>query len=68
GLVSGVSRADIHDADDEPDAVLPYDAQGENLSCATWPTENGAGRLVLAIPTLHGLGPVDLITVLTFDD
>jgi hypothetical protein len=68
GLVSGISRAVIHDANDEPDAVLEHDAEGENLSCAMWQTENGPGRLVLAIPTLHGLGPVDLITVFTFDD
>jgi hypothetical protein len=68
GLVSGISRAVIHDANDEADAVLQHDAEGENLSCAGWQTENGPGRLVLAIPTLHGLGPVDLITVLTFDD
>lgn len=68
GLVSGISRAVIHDANDEPDAVLQYDAEGENLSCDGWQSENGPGRLVLAIPALHGLGASDLITVLTFDD
>jgi hypothetical protein len=68
GLVSGVSRAVIHDADDEPDAVRDFDAVGESFSCQAWQSENGPGRLVLAIPALHGLGGVDLITVVTLDD
>jgi len=68
GLVSGISRAVIHDANDDPETVLQTDAEGENLSCANWQTENGPGRLVLAVPTLHGLGATDLITVFTLDD
>ncbi len=68
GLVSGISRAVIHDANDEPDTVLQSDAEGENLSCVNWQTENGPGRLVLAVPALHGLGPSDIITVYTLDD
>jgi hypothetical protein len=68
GLVSGVSRAVIHDADAMPDAVRDFDAAGENFSCQTWSSENGPGRLVLAFPALHGLGDVDLITVVTLDD
>jgi hypothetical protein len=68
GLVSGISRAVIHDANDQPDEVLQFDAEGENFSCPNWQTENGPGRLVLAVPTLHGLGTADLITVFTLDD
>lgn len=68
GLVTGISRAVIHDANDEPDAVIQIDTEGENFSCAAWPQENGPGRLVLAVPTLHGLGTADLVTVYTFDD
>jgi hypothetical protein len=68
GVVTGISRAVIHDANDEPDAVIQIDAEGENFSCADWQTENGPGRLVLAVPALHVIGGADLVTVLTFDD
>src|SRR5690606_2828086 len=68
GLVSSLSRAVIHDANAEPDAVLEHDARGEAFSCQDWRTENGPGRLVLAVPAVHGAITDDLITVYTFDD
>lgn len=68
GLVTGLSAAAIHDADAMPEAVREFAASGEAFSCQAWQSEDGPGRLVLAIPALHGLGDVDLITVVTLDD
>jgi len=68
GLTSGLSRATIIDANAVPDALFEYDARGENFSCQAWSSENGPGRLILAVPAVHGAGPIDLITVFTFDD
>jgi hypothetical protein len=48
--------------------LLTHQAEGENFSCAAWMTENGPGRLVLAVPAVHGAGAFDAITVLVLDD
>jgi hypothetical protein len=68
GFVSGVSRATIADADDVGGAVLQHDEDGENFPCANWTQENGPGRLVLAVPAVHGTNAGDLITVFVLDD
>lgn len=68
GFVSGISRATILDANAALGSVLQHDAEGENFSCQNWMQENGPGRLVIAVPAVHGAGAQDLITVITLDD
>ncbi len=68
GFVSGVSRATIEDAGNSPGAVLQHDELGENFSCANWMTEDGPGRLVLAVPAVDGAVDGDLVTVFVLDD
>lgn len=68
GFVSGVSRAEILDANKVAGAVLAHDEHGENFSCPMWTQENGPGRLVLSVPTLDGSASGDLITVFVLDD
>jgi hypothetical protein len=65
GFVSGVSHAEILDANNVPGAVLAHDEQGENFSCPMWTQPNGPGRLVLSVPSLDS--PDDLITVFVLD-
>jgi hypothetical protein len=68
GFVSGISRAEIRDANNVPEAVFQHDERGENFSCPLWMQENGPGRLVLSVPTLDGSASGDLITVFVLDD
>jgi len=68
GFVSGLSRATIQDAGNSPGAVLQHDELGENFSCADWMTEDGPGRLVLAVPAVDGAVYGDLVTVFVLDD
>jgi len=68
GLVSALSRATILDVDNTPDANFTHELSGENFSCRNWIQENGPGRLVIALPTLHGLVGADMISVFVFDD
>jgi hypothetical protein len=68
GFVSALSRAVIHNANNVPGAELAHDERGENFSCAAWTQQNGPGRLVLSVPTVHGFGATDLITVFVLDD
>jgi hypothetical protein len=68
GFVSGLSRAEILDANNVSGAILEHDEHGENFSCAAWMQENGAGRLVLSVPAVHGSTDGDLITVFVLDD
>jgi hypothetical protein len=68
GFVSGISRADILDANNVPGQLLRHDESGENFSCPGWMQENGPGRLVLSVPAVHGAGATDLITVFVLDD
>jgi len=67
GFVSGAARAEIANANNEPGVLLAHQLEGENFSCAGWTTENGPGRLVLAVPAVHGAGD-DVITVFVLDD
>jgi Dockerin type I domain len=67
-LSSAVYRVDIENADDTPGNLLSHDERGEPFSCPAWTTENGPGRLVLGVGTLHGDGAQDLITDFVFDD
>jgi hypothetical protein len=55
GLVSALSRATILDANDVDGDIFQRDVSGENFSCPAWMQENGPGRLVLAVPALHGI-------------
>ncbi|MGH7786860.1 MAG: hypothetical protein ACRERC_08335 [Candidatus Binatia bacterium] len=68
GFVSGAARAEIANANNEPGELLTHQAEGENFSCAAWMTEDGPGRLVLAVPAVHGAGAFDAITVIVLDD
>lgn len=68
GFVSGISRADILDANNVPGALFRHDEHGENFSCPLWMQENGPGRLVLSVPAVHGSTAGDLITVFVLDD
>lgn len=68
GLVSGLSRAEIHDFNNSADQTLVHDERGENFDCYRWAEEDGPGTLILSVPTLHGFGGLDLITVFVFDD
>lgn len=72
GFVSGISRAEILDANNMPGTTLQHDEQGENFSCPMWTQEDGPGRLVLSVPTLDGSGSgsmsSDLVTVFVLDD
>lgn len=68
GFVSGLSRAVITNAGNQPGAVLQHDEVGENFSCANWRAENGPGRLVLSVPAVDGGADSDLITVFVLDD
>ncbi|MGD9764485.1 MAG: hypothetical protein AB7V27_12275 [Candidatus Binatia bacterium] len=68
GLVSSLSRATILNANAVLGSTFQHDATGENFSCQSWTQENGSGRLVLAVPAVHGAGAQDLITVFTLDD
>lgn len=67
-LTSGRAAAEIRDAEAVPGAVLAHAEQGENLSCAAWTTTDGPGRLVAALPALHGFNGSDLISVFAFQD
>jgi hypothetical protein len=68
GFVSGLSRAEILDANDQAGSVFAHDEIGENFSCADWRRENGPGRLVLSVPAVHGGVDQDLITVFVLAD
>jgi hypothetical protein len=68
GFVSGVSRAEIADANNQSGALLEHDEHGENFDCGAWMQENGPGRLVLSIPAVHGATTGDVITVFVLDD
>jgi hypothetical protein len=68
GFVSGLSRAVIEDAGNQPGVILQHDEVGENFSCPGWRDENGPGRLVLAVPAVDGGADSDLITVFSLDD
>ncbi len=68
GFVSGLSRATIEDAGNQPGSVLEHEEVGENFSCMNWMEENGPGRLVLAVPAVDGGANGDLITVFVLDD
>jgi hypothetical protein len=68
GFVSGVSRAEIFDANNVSGALLQHDEDGENFSCQAWTQENGPGRIVLSVPAVHGSNTGDLITVFVLDD
>ena len=50
--------------------TFSHQADGENLSCATWGQEDGPGRLVLGLGAIHGAseGVADLVTVFVLDD
>jgi hypothetical protein len=61
-------RAEIDDAGNVPGATLVHDEQGQNFSCDQFTQENGPGRLVFTLGTLHGNGPNDLILVFVLDD
>lgn len=71
-LISGASRTRIFDRDNVAGQTLSYDDPGENFSCAAWTQEDGPGKLVLAIPTLHGIfvggSVLDVINVFLLDD
>ncbi len=68
GFVTGLSRAQILDANDESGNILQHDERGENFSCANWRQEDGPGRLVLSVGSIHGGGTTDLVTVFVLDD
>jgi hypothetical protein len=68
GFVSGLSRAEIFDADDQSGNLFAHDEVGENFDCDDWMQENGPGRLVLSVPAVHGGTDQDLITVFVLDD
>lgn len=68
GFVSGLSRAVIQSAGNQPGAMLQHDEAGQNFSCSEWRTENGPGRLVLSVPAVDGGADSDLITVFVLDD
>jgi hypothetical protein len=69
GFVSALYRVEIHDANDQPGAVLADDERGENFSCAQWTQENGPGKGVLSIGALHGgQNGNDVVTVFLLDD
>ena len=68
GFVSGLSRAVVMDAGNQPGAVLEHDELGENFSCQNWMQEDGPGRVVLSVPAVDGGADSDLITVFVLDD
>ena len=68
GFVSGVSRAEIADANNEPGVLFQHDEHGESFDCGAWMQENGPGRLVLTVPAVHGADAGDVITVFVLDD
>jgi hypothetical protein len=61
-------RAEITDAGNVGGAVLVHEEVGENFSCAGFTQENGPGRLVFSLGTLHGLDTADAILVFVLDD
>lgn len=67
GFVSALARAEIENADDGPNS-LAHELRGESFSCQAWAQENGPGRLVVALPALHGFLGADLILGLVLDD
>jgi hypothetical protein len=67
-LVSGVSRATILDVDNQLGETFTDEEAGEAFSCRQWDHENGPGRLVVALPALHGFVGADMISAFVFDD
>jgi hypothetical protein len=67
-LVSALSRATILDVDDKLGETFTDEERGENFSCRAWVEENGPGRLVVALPALHGFVGADMASVFRFDD
>jgi len=68
GLVSALSRATILDVDDQLGESFTHTERGEAFSCHAWQQENGPGRLVITLPTVHGFLGTDMVSVFTFDD
>jgi hypothetical protein len=67
-LVSALSRATILDVDNKLGETFTDEERGEAFSCRDWGQENGPGRLVVALPALHGFIGADMISVFSFDD
>jgi hypothetical protein len=72
GLISGPSGTRIFNRDNQRGQTLPYENPGENFSCAAWSQEDGPGKLILTIPTLHGIvvqgSILDVINIFVLDD
>lgn len=68
GFVTGLFRGEISDLDNSLGTSLVHDERGESFSCYGWTQESGPGRLVVALPALHGFAGVDVISVFVFDD
>jgi hypothetical protein len=61
-------RAEIADAGNASGMLLMHEEQGQNFDCAAFTQENGPGRLVFSLGTLHGGGTSDLILVFVLAD
>jgi hypothetical protein len=62
-------RAEIDDANNLPGTTLVHEELGQNFSCNQFTQENGPGRLVFTLGTLHGAADgSDLILVFVLDD
>jgi hypothetical protein len=64
-LTTGVSRARVLNANDEPGRTLNFEASGENFDCYHW-QENTKGRLVISAPALDQRLVGDVATIFTF--
>jgi hypothetical protein len=68
GFTSALYRVEIADPDNAQGQQFVHEERGQNFSCPSFTQENGPGRLVLSIGTLHGAAGLDVVTVLDLDD
>lgn len=69
GFVSALARAEILAANAIPGASFQHAERGTAFSCENWRQENGPGRVVLSVPSLHAAElDEDLITVFILED
>jgi hypothetical protein len=68
GFTTALARSEILDVNNDLGESFEHERRGENFACHAWTQENGPGRLVLNVPTLHGFGNFDAITVFVFED
>lgn len=67
-LVSTTTRVRIEDPNAADGAALESEVAGEAFDCGAWGEEDGPGRLVFAVPALHGFAGADVVTAFVFDD